>query len=785
HYNCVYVAVTIPTGAHTQTTYTVSEIEYIADTYINADGTDEFMNNNSTVSIGLPYNASAPTVSDFAPQSLTVNSCAATLSVTDASGLVTTTGGWLGIAVYDGENIIANKPLTLGSNSVSAGGLIEDTHYWVVVYLFADLHDGRGVTAHVLYQPSIQTPAAIEVSEAESALFYDTVRDGYYGAIRVQSTLNSATAEYVRLEIVDENDQVVYTDTAYNGSAVVSENIYNGSGYCVRIYYSDTEYPEGRCAERDVWVPFLGTPWLQDEGHYAFVTDAIYYFRLNNNDENYPAVSNFTIRLRNESSARWIAADVLELIANENAIEEAQAKADRLHEEFMSMERGPEMDAKHAEWDAARGRVQELEHARDTVAYHFDDNWDRTFWEAEAAKGKYFYEITYNGSDTDKIFKANKTFYVLLEDAMTYEDAFSYGSYRYEVEILYQYDNNEGNGLTDGRATYSLGVENTLTSYNAIDLKDVALNGNSLTFSICNVGDWLADESEEDENGYTYYQKAYVYQIFALNNWNWDDKIMLYEVSSTPTLNIDEEAWLAAYIDCIKAGEDTTGLYAAYVPKYSNPYTVTVDLSALSAGQHRVYVNTRHIADTNAEDEYEDQTENTNEIYKKLPTPTMTQNGCSADVDVTDDEGWWGAYTFEAYDKSGQLIDYVGEGGYFQAPAAGTRVRVRLETDGYWLQSDWSEWYHFDAVTAPTVTLSSSGHATWSVSDAKVSGFVYRINNGGETPVDKDGECSADLTYGQTLFVKAVASEEARALGFEDSEWASVYYERPSTGDKG
>lgn len=170
HYNCVYVAVTIPIGIYTEKTYTVSDIEYIANTYINADGTDEFMNNNDTVSIGLPYNAQNPTISDFNPTSLTINSCSATLTVADADGLVNLTGGWLGIAVYDGYNIIANQSLLIGNNSVSATGLVENTDYWIAVYLYADLHDGNGVTAHILFERHILTPEAITVDEISGTL---------------------------------------------------------------------------------------------------------------------------------------------------------------------------------------------------------------------------------------------------------------------------------------------------------------------------------------------------------------------------------------------------------------------------------------------------------------------------------------------------------------------------------------------------------------------------------------------------------------------------------------
>ena len=128
HYNCVYVAVTIPSGAHTEKSYTVSDIEYINGTFINPDGTDEFMNDNDTVKIGLPYNKANPVVSDFTPTGVTVNSVSATFNLSDADALTSAVGGWLGIAIYDGYNIVANQAVTLGSNTVTATGRDRESH---------------------------------------------------------------------------------------------------------------------------------------------------------------------------------------------------------------------------------------------------------------------------------------------------------------------------------------------------------------------------------------------------------------------------------------------------------------------------------------------------------------------------------------------------------------------------------------------------------------------------------------------------------------------------------
>ena len=388
HYNCVYVAVTIPSGTYAETSYTVTDIEYIANTYINADGTDEFMNNNDTVSIGLPYNAQNPTISNFNPTSLTVNSCSATLNVADASGLVGLSGGWLGVAVYDGYNIIANQALTIGSNTISATGLVENTTYWITVYLYADLHDGNGVTAHILFEQNISTPEAITVGEVEGTLLYDSVKDGYYGAIKVNTTLNSNTAEYIKLEIL-KDDEVVYTDTSFNGTATVSNGILCGNSYTVRIYYKDTEYPEGKYIEEGAWINYLGTPWYQEAGGYAFVNDAVYYFQLSNGDENYPIINSFTVKLYKEESARWVASDILYILNNPTAIEDLNAQINALYDDFgAAYGNSVLMNQIHSQISALEEQRRPLEYALWYLENRADNNRDIAFWQAEAAKGK-------------------------------------------------------------------------------------------------------------------------------------------------------------------------------------------------------------------------------------------------------------------------------------------------------------------------------------------------------------------------------------------------------------
>ena len=755
HYNCVYVAVTIPNATYTEKTYTVTDIEYIADTYINADGTDEFMNNNDTVSIGLPYNAQNPTISDFNPTSLTMNSCSATLNVADANGLLNLTGGWLGIAIYDGYNIVANQSLAIGSNSVSATGLVENTYYWITVYLYADLHDGNGVTAHILFEQTIQTPSAITVEEINGKLLYNSEKDGYYGAIKVNTTLNSNTAEYIKLEIL-KGDEVVYTDTNFNGTATVSEGILCGNSYSVRVYYKDTEYPDGKYVEESAWLSYLGTPWYQEAGVYTFVNDAVYYFQLSNGDENYPAIDSFTLKLYKEESARWVANDVLYILEHPTAIDELNAQIDVLREQFNAAYGNDDlMWSIHQQISALEEQLDPLEYAQWYLENRADNNTDIAYWQAEAAKGKYYYEFEYNGTDTEKVFKVGKYYYVVLEDALTY------GINSLDVEIDYKYDNQEGGSLTEDTVNEGINLDRALTNHWVL-MENLSYSDGNLTLTLYNEEDW--GETERPP-----YAIGYVYKVMANGE-------VLYFNDTAPTVSIDEDAWFAAYIARIKAGESVDDLMEQFVSDYESFYTIPLDTSKIQAGYQYFEVYIRLIAtDYEGDDNHACRTGHL-EIYSQLPTPNIVFNEYQGEVVLEGVDSWGGSYSYEAVDQNGDPVTLSTEGGSsFAFPAAGTKVRVKLMADGYWLASEWSDWVTFDGIKVAAPVFGEYDTTTckigWSAGTENVSHYLYTINGGTPVRVELDGNLSPVLNNGDVLRVMCVVSEDGVTNGYLDSEW--------------
>ena len=765
HYNCIYVAVTIPNGTYVETTYTVTDIEYIADTYINADGTDEFMNNNDTVSIGLPYNAQKPTISDFNPTSLTINSCSATLNVADASGLLNLTGGWLGIAVFDGYNIAANQSLAVGSNSVSATGLVENTYYWITVYLYADLHDGNGVTAHILFEQSIQTPSAITVDEVSGTLLYNSEKDGYYGGVKVNTTLNSNTAEYIKLEILKE-DEVVYTDTNFNGTATVSEGILCGNSYRVRVYYKDTEYPDGKYIEESAWINYLGTPWYQEAGVYTFVNDAVYYFQLSNGDENYPAIDSFTLKLYKEKSARWVANDVLYILNNPTAIDDLNAQIDVLFAKINELPRGEEMDAVYNQIEELRAILAPLEDAKWYLENRADNNRDIAYWQAEAAKGKYYYEFEYNGTDTEKVFKVGKYYYVVLDDALTY------GLNGLDVEIEYKYDKQEGGALTEGTVNEGINLDRELTNH-WVEMENVSYADGKLTLTLFNERDYWTGIGAP-------YAIGYVYKVEV------DGKV-LYIDESKHEFDIDETAWFNEYIQLIKAGQSVDGLMEKYVSDYESSYTIPVDATKLEAGNRNFAVSIRLIGT-----DYEDgECQATRwaysvAVYTQIEKPTIEYKELYGQyygvVTPESLDGWNNDhYEYEAIDKNGNPVDITiaSEAGYarFYVPSAGTKVRVRIPASGYWLASEWSEWVSFDGIKVAAPVLGEYDTTTckisWTAGTENVSHYLYTINGGTPVRVELNGNRSLVLNNGDVLRVMCVASEQGVTNGYLDSEWST------------
>ena len=795
YFNCVYAAVTIPEGAHTELTYTVSNIEYIENTYINADGTDEFMNNNDTITVGLPYDAIKPSLLGYECNSLTHNSYSARINISDHDNMLSKCGGWIGIAVYDDNmnfKIISNQAAVIGENIISVSGLVEGSYYSVIVYLYADLHDGMGLRAHYLLHDWVETESAIELVEVESDAVMNEKNTGYVGALRVKAELKSPTASFVRLEILDKGGEVVYTDTDFDGSDIVSDGILNNAFYTVRVYYKDNEYPEGKYVEEVRKVMPLSELWLGEDGKYTFVNDAIYKFDFNTESENYPAVDSFVIRFFDDESARYIADDVLLLMENPNIIDELWDEWNSLGNELSNYEDGsPEREAIGAQRKAIYYRIQEIGEAERLWKSdeHFNSNSDKAFWQAEKSKGRYYYEYSYSGTDTENIVNVDGTYYVILSDVMD-----NCGG-QYKVQVVAQLNKNEGNGLFEKEYDArnidlrTMFYEEMYGVYETTGIKNAALEGNQFTFTVYNTHDVKLDGEESNKN------KMFLYKINASNG----ETLYFNETAATP--EIDEAEWIEQYIIALKAGTlDEAALYNTYVPEYAASQTVTFDLSELDAGKYDLFLYFRTYDKVYEGDESEDSCVAYDvAVYKKFETPTLTIDGCYAYVTFSDTASR-DDLVFEAYDKNNEPIEISDlqeqgweDGKYtyrFEFAYVGAKVRVKLAKQvwgdevAYWLDSDPTAYCDSQAQALAAPEFSKETYSTWlswSTTDSQyIDRYVYTVNGGDENSGD-----GCNLGQNCTVKVKAIASSYGKENGYCDSEWSTYTYTRPTGGGKG
>ncbi|MBR2970295.1 MAG: hypothetical protein IKC48_00650, partial [Clostridia bacterium] len=523
HYNCVYVAVPIPAGTYTQASYTVTNIEYIANTFINADGTDEFMNNNDTVTVGLPYNAGYPSVSDFEPVSITTNSCSLALSVADAGGLANLSSGWLGVAVYDGYNIVANQKLTIGDNSISASGLVEDTYYTVYVYLYADLHDGYGVRAHTVYLYELATLSAVEELTVEAGYYSNFAIDGFVEAdsglsIEAWASLVSQTATFDRLEVW-KGEEKVHEDEFYGYTIV--EGLLAETEYLVKVYYSDNEYTE-HYADCYVTTLSLEVPEMNLNEKNSFIDAAALVFdAVENGFLGLAITKNIKVRLYNNMEELRYADYILQICDQPGIVDEVRERYEAAIE--------------NDDWGLANVIYHEelwpLEYAEQLMnsGDYSDYGTDKQSWQALFAENS----VTYTFDDED-MFVSNSTTYLIVRE---YFEMFGTESCYYEITA--DVDLKDGRGfvkttLNDG--DFYLNPINH--EYNRMSF-DFVLDGYSVT--VTPSGRINGEDAEITTVAFT---------VGLYKDWKLVEE--LYTSEQIDWSEVDEDAWINAYVSAMK-----------------------------------------------------------------------------------------------------------------------------------------------------------------------------------------------------------------------------------------
>ena len=591
----------------------------------------------------------------------------------------------------------------------------------------------------------------------------------------MDTTLASDTAEYIKLEILDGEETVVYTDENFDGYAVVSQGIFNKAGYTVKVYYKDAGYPQGKSIDRYVYVGELSQPSLYEEDYYAFVNDGIYWFKLDGDNENYAAVDSFVVRFYDHESAQYIAEDVLYLMDNPTAIDDIQSQINALYGAENSTE----------EYHRLSKRRQELSDAKSVWEELFASNDDRVFWEAEKAKGKYYYEYTYAGADTESVMKIDGFYYVILPDIN------GNGCERYKMDVVAQIVKNESAEFvetvynkSDIRFKTLFGESNYANR--GIGVKDYALDGDEFAFTLYNTEDPRTGDSDDRE---TNENKRFIYKI-EVNG----QTVYVNETATAPT--VDEDAWLAEYLESVQNGNlDALALYTKYVPDYTAD-SVTLDFSQLAAGKYEFMIYTRMYNKVYESDDGEDWVQLTEmEVYKQFETPVIEIEGVYGYIQISEFASQ-NHIKFEAYDKNDQPIDidYLSwdddKNAYrFDFAYQGAKVRAKLSenagegedggaTDGYWYDSEWSVYCDSVAVELGAPVFSEEyRRVIWSSNSEEqyISGYTFVVNDGDEWS-GNEYDLSQYYTQGCTIKAKAVASEAGKQAGDCDSDWTTYTY---------
>ena len=758
-YNCVYVAVTIPSDVYIEKEYRVSEIEYIANKFINDDGTDAFMSDNDKIKIGLTYNTTGFSVDRFTSTSLTINGASASFVLNDENNVLSLSGAWCGVAVYDGYNIIQNQQISVGQNNVTVSGLEENTGYYVIAYVFGDAHDGNGVKTHIIYNTTFTTPSVIEINTIANKVLYNEEKNGYYNVIEIDTTLNSQTASYIKAEVIDKNTgDIVYTNNEYNGYSVIDQGLKENGDYAVKVYYKDSEYPNGKYIEEHVFVQSLGKCFFSDKHSYDFTDDAIITFHYDNNDNNYAIVNSFTLYMYDKHSARYVAEDVLYMLTDEYQTfrQEYQAAQNNYEQDCRTLDRtNSDAVARNNELyrivNEYQQRASKYESAQWAVENRFDNNWDEAFWREEYAKGKYYYTLTY-GMQNAEIRRNGSTYYAVLENV------FANGVTRYDCILVANIEGKEEEVVENN---LYFDVNNTFIELNNVEVDDATLDGNVLTYNLHN-NDYSA---YGDENRY---RKAYIYKICV------DDGkggcIVLFENESVPFRDLDTAAWKEEFMQKFLSGESVEGLYDKYVPKYVYNSTLLLDIAAIPAGRINSKVLFRNFDLTYTDDEFSYDYTIEVEVIKKHPTPTLQiENHCAF---IIAEASYDGEFEIEAKNKNNETIELSLHADKIVFANVGDKVRVRTVNYESWLASDWTEWTVFEGekVNAPTMNYVESRYAAVITTDFSntISGFIYTINGGEEIAIGYEGVI--ELSYNDVLRVKSVAITGSY---YVDSDWTA------------
>ena len=747
--NCVYVAVTVPSGAYNEIAYEVTEIEYVEGTNISQDGKAVLIDeDNDTVTIGLPYEENLPTAT-ITNVDTTATQISFTVNVTDDDEFVSTIGGWLRVLIYNQNNeIVAQRKLTAGETAVTFDNLSAETYYNVMVFVLGDAHDGNGVYVHTVKVEQYQTESVLSC-QMQPKILQNAQTGKYYPAIDVQATLSDSSFTFTKVEVCEWNYddnawKVVYT-SAFDGDIEITENVLNEKEYLVKVYYENASSVE-QSEQNYVWVQGLDSPRVTYDSGYGLIDDVVLGFNFGDGKYN---LDNLTIRIFDEYSKQYLAEDALYLLANSTAIEDLQSQIDA-------------MDWSNPEKTVLMNRQYRLEQVRDKVEEYYPDV-EQAEWETELAKGIYMYEYVF-GED-DEFFKgAGNTYYVVLEDYQS--KRVNDNSWQYIITA----DEDRNNGES---------AENRELKKDYFHIKPVFTSGDYMFVAsdedyneLFKVDEnnvlYLEVMSKSSSGEESYKALGYVNQIVLMKD---DEIVKVLWSQESPNTNVDESAWLAAIRQALIDGDDVNTVFP-----FGELQPITFDLddkdiASLDIGKYVIKYTYKMFGKTYSTDRPYDWDGWLDFAVKgQLPTASIafsTYEFGRFDIVYPESLGSWNDFSIEVRDENEQLIGTYDQDSYWdvQPLSKNYSIRIKLLTyDGheyYTQDGEWSAWFVCLPITCGTpegFTQSYDAYGvtvSWTYVD-RAEKYVYKLNGGVEQETYEP--YISGLRNGDTLVIKAVPS---------------------------
>ncbi|MFH2117318.1 MAG: hypothetical protein ABII85_04645 [Bacillota bacterium] len=201
--------------------FTIDAIKYIDGTAIS----DVRMDGEQTVKVGIEY--STIPFSTITNQIIGSSSIDLTAKITDYADLIALSGNNLKIFLYDGLQIIEEKDILVGVNSVVFDQLQPNKEYQYIIAAAYDIVDGNGVQIVVLHEESFQTAALVGISNIIST------SDSIAFSLEINDENAVGSVENIKLFLGD-----VLIDEITEEEEMIFANLLSNNTYEIRLTYT-------------------------------------------------------------------------------------------------------------------------------------------------------------------------------------------------------------------------------------------------------------------------------------------------------------------------------------------------------------------------------------------------------------------------------------------------------------------------------------------------------------------------------------------------------------------